>query len=112
VACVERGRAMTYAWNCSVGVAEAALLELTTQNRQLLNINSQLAQEQQEMAKEMKGTDFLRSVIGVIAQFSKSHMLLCCNNPIAGIGKLQHNLMPFAMPVVRSMVCACNQAHL
>jgi hypothetical protein len=62
VACVERGRALVGAWNCSMGAAESALVELQAQNRQLLRLNSRLVDEQQELAKELKGVDFLRWV--------------------------------------------------
>ncbi|WIA13678.1 hypothetical protein OEZ85_007238 [Tetradesmus obliquus] len=60
VACVERGRALVCAWNCSMGAAESALVELQAQNRQLLRLNSKLVDDQQELAKELKGVDFLR----------------------------------------------------
>jgi hypothetical protein len=60
VACVERGRALVCAWNCSMGAAESALVELQAQNKQLLGLNSRLVDEQQELAKELKGVDFLR----------------------------------------------------
>lgn len=60
VACVERGRALVCAWNCSVGAAESALVELQSQNRQLLLMNSKLVDQQQELTKEFKGVDFLR----------------------------------------------------
>ncbi|WIA33826.1 hypothetical protein OEZ86_006935 [Tetradesmus obliquus] len=60
VACVERGRALVCAWNCSIGAAESALVELQAQNRQLLRLNSKLVDDQQELAKELKGVDFLR----------------------------------------------------
>eukprot|EP00879_Flechtneria_rotunda_P029077 GHRR01031341.1.p1 GENE.GHRR01031341.1~~GHRR01031341.1.p1 ORF type:complete len:120 (-),score=37.15 GHRR01031341.1:669-1028(-) len=62
VSCAERGRAMAYAWNCSIGASEAALVELRARNQQLLGLNSQLAEQQAESAKELKGVDFLRYV--------------------------------------------------
>lgn len=62
VACGERGRALAYAWNCSVGAAEAAVVELRGENKRLLGINSGLTQDMQDINKELKGLDFLRSV--------------------------------------------------
>ena len=97
---------MTYAWNCSVGAAEAALLELTTQNKQLLSINSQLAQEQQEMAKEMKGTDFLRSVFLRITAYQATHFNCCVSQNQEFM--LRHNLTSLAMPVVVGVACSCD----
>jgi len=99
---------MTYAWNCSVGAAEAALLELTTQNKQLLSINSQLAQEQQEMAKEMKGTDFLRSAFSESHSLSSNTLLFCCVSQNQEF-MLRHNLISLAVPVVVIAVpCSCD----
>jgi hypothetical protein len=43
-----------------MGAAESALVELQAQNKQLLGLNSRLVDEQQELAKELKGVDFLR----------------------------------------------------
>lgn len=60
VACVERGRALAYAWNCSVGAAEAVVGELRCQNRQLLAVNGEMAAQQAELARELKGVEFLR----------------------------------------------------
>lgn len=62
VACVERGHALAYAWNCSMSAAEAVMVELRVQNSHLLGINSQLAAGQEELAKELKAVDFLRCV--------------------------------------------------
>lgn len=60
VACVERGHALAYAWNCSISAAEAVMVELRCQNQQLLNVNGQLAATQEELVKELKAVDFLR----------------------------------------------------
>lgn len=62
VACVERGHALAYAYNCSMSAAEAVLGELRSQNQHLLGINSQLAAGQEALAKELKAVDFLRCV--------------------------------------------------
>lgn len=62
VACVERGHALAYAWNCSMSAAEAVMVELRGQNSHLLGVNSQLAACQEELAKELKAVDFLRCV--------------------------------------------------
>lgn len=43
-----------------MGAAEAALVELRRQNQKLLTINSTLAQDMQDINKELKGLDFLR----------------------------------------------------
>jgi hypothetical protein len=63
VACVERGHALAYAWNCSISAAEAVMVELRSHNQHLLGINSDLAAGQVELAKELKAVDFLRLVV-------------------------------------------------
>jgi hypothetical protein len=60
VACVERGHALAYAWNCSISASEAVMGELRVQNQQLLGLNSKLAAGQEELSKELKAVDFLR----------------------------------------------------
>lgn len=62
VACVERGHALAYAWNCSISASEAVMGELRVQNQQLLGLNSKLAAGQEELSKELKAVDFLRWV--------------------------------------------------
>jgi hypothetical protein len=60
VACVERGHALAYAWNCSINAAEAVMAELRVQNQALLGVNSRLAAGQEELVKELKAVDWLR----------------------------------------------------
>jgi hypothetical protein len=102
VACAERGHALACAWNASVGAAEAALGELRASNAQLLRLNADLTSQQEEMAKDMRGVDFLRCV-GLMRV--ALHQVCCACN--AG-----HSLLQAADEMASASNCPCLELQM